>query len=409
LFKQNIDIYDKNNCLDTFRTEIILALDLKFDRTTKWKYDNQKRISVKITNRKTTNFFYDEVTGTFIEPGNSIIKDSFVYTPSNIRYDTIMNYKYDTVGKKWVFNRFQFLRKHNFGFDTVKFKDANDYTYTVIYDNKGREIKYCRYDANKTKDSILHFYDNADREILYEYFSTDGLHPSLYLTSMSKKIYEGDKLIKLTSFSLDGTEHDTVRYVTNYTYGNNNNLELEEQYREVKPNGGTSKFYDKQRTRYTKFNAFNKCTEKEIDYYSDWLTKWVFETRSKMKYYKDTLLLSDSIIGYTNNRINGYDKIRTFEYYDCNSTTSSIESINQGIDFSLSPNPTTGTFNLTLSDKAVQAGAIVRVYNIQGSEVYYSKITSTSTAVDISNLSKGFYLVKVADKTHFTVKKLVLN
>jgi hypothetical protein len=107
----------------------------------------------------------------------------------------------------------------------------------------------------------------------------------------------------------------------------------------------------------------------------------------------------------------------TFYLNTCCIRTTSINAVlntrrrllNNCIDFSLSPNPTTGTFNFTLSDEAVQAGASVRVYNIQGSDVYNSKITSTSTAVDISHLSKGFYLVKVADKTHFTVKKLVLN
>jgi hypothetical protein len=408
LTNEYVDFYDKKNCLDTARTEFeqrimpgttneVESKFLKFS----WKYDDKKRVTEM--NRSFLINRIDKSNGNLLFINSKVDKDKFFYTPANIKYDSIANEVYDTLAQKWVFNKYFLRKKGGFGNDTFRSGGS-----TWIIDDKGRTILSYTISNGKTVDSTRHKYDNLDRFISYEYFLTNPLNDKFSLLTSFILKYDGNKIMQKLNYSLDYNNFDTTRYYTNYYY-TNDILDLEESIKEVKSKSGSVNYSERTRSRYTKYNSAKKCTEKINEYGSNTGTTWSLTGINKMTYYQDTLIKTDSLFGYLNNQLSAEDAITKFEYDSCTSITSSTSDINQGIDFTLAPNPTTGLFNLSLSEEALQLGASVSVYNIQGGEVFRTRLTSESTAIDLSNLSKGFYLVKVTDKTHFTVKKLVLN
>jgi Secretion system C-terminal sorting domain len=409
LTNEYLNFYDKKTCLDTARTEFdqrVLpsstnVVETKYKRTSK-KYDDKKRVSE--INRSYTLTNIDKSTGKLQYKESKIDKDKIFYTPANIKYDSIANEVYDTVTQKWVYTKYFLPKKSGFGNDTIR----SGSTITVI-DDKGRFILGYTVVNGKATDSTRIKYDNLDRFISYEYFWT---HPVTLkfgiLTSYSEK-YEGFKLMQKLNIDVE-SNFDTTRTYTNYTY-TNDILDLEERYKEIKTKAGILDYKERDRSRYTKYNSAKKCTEKvnEFSYGPSTSAVWTIGSINKMAYYQDTLIKTDSLLGYTNNLLNGIDAITNYEYETCKVIASATEEVNKGVDFTLAPNPSTGYFNIAIEDKNTQMDMQVSVYNIQGGEVFRTKLTSESTAIDLSNLSKGLYLVKVVDKTHFTVKKMVLN
>jgi Secretion system C-terminal sorting domain len=408
LTNEYVDFYDKKTCLDTARTEYDQRImpsttnevESKFQSFSR-KFDDKKRVS------EINRTFYinriDKSNGKTLFTNSKIDKDKIFYTPSNIKYDSIANEVFDTVAQKWVFAKYFLRKKGGFGNDTIR-SGSN----TSVIDNKGRFILGYTQSNGKTVDSTYYKYDNLDRFVSYELFLTNPINDKFgLLTSFTIK-YDGNKIMQKLGYSIDFNNFDTIRNYTNYTY-TNDILDLEESYKEVKSKSGSVNYSERTRSRYTKYNVAKKCLEKINEYGSTTGTTWNLIGINKMTYYQDTLIKIDSLFGYLNNQLSGEDAITKFEYDSCTPITSSTSNINQGIDFTLAPNPSTGLFNLSLSEEAMQSGASVSVYNIQGGEVFRTKLTSESTAIDLSNLSKGFYLVKVADKTHSSVKKLVLN
>jgi hypothetical protein len=407
LKKQNISTYDKKNCVDTFFTQLTESERLGSNskivqqlRTVNQKFDTQKRLIEDMIN---TDFFEERTPNSLVfdKTDNRRERRKLIYTASNIKMDTIIKEKYDTLTKTWVLVGKSLIRKPGFGYDTVKVG-----TTTSIFDNYGNQILDWKRDAKGiTTDSIVTGYDNLNRFISVEYYFVNNLN-KLALTYSFKVTFMNDKLMKNTSYG--ATQNDTIKTVSNFIYNSNGVLESDD-FESLQTFVNSSPSLTKTRNRYTKYNTFKRCLEKESDRWSTTINAWLLTSRNKMTYYKDTLLSRDTLFGINNNALTGNDKVSTYDYEECGTTISATNDINEGIDFTLAPNPTTGIFNLSLSEEAVESSAKVSVYNIQGSEVYNSKITSTATAIDISHLSKGFYLVKVADKAHFTVKKMVLN
>jgi Secretion system C-terminal sorting domain len=407
LKKQNISTYDKKNCVDTLFTQLTESERLGSNskivqqlRTVNQKFDTQKRLIEDIIN---TDFFEERTPNSFVfdKTDNRRERRKLIYTASNIKMDTIIKEKYDTLTKTWVLVGKSSIRKPGFGLDTVKVG-----TTTSVFDNYGNQILDWKRDAKGiTTDSIVTAYDNLNRFISIEYYFINNLN-KLALTYSFKVTYLNEKLMKETSYG--ASQNDTLKEVKNFIYNGDGVLasdEFESLQILVKSGSSTTK----KRNRYTKYNTFKRCLEKESESWNATTNTWILTSRNKMTYYKDTLLSRDTLFAITNNVLTGYDKVSAYDYEECGTTISATNDINKGIDFTLAPNPTTGLFNLSLSQEALQSGASVSVYNIQGGEVFRTKLTSESTAVDLSNLSKGFYLVKVADKAHSSVKKLVLN
>jgi Secretion system C-terminal sorting domain len=190
---------------------------------------------------------------------------------------------------------------------------------------------------------------------------------------------------------LDTEEYEEKKYSDNYQVGRS--LTTHNKYSKQYEYDNINKTYGYKQTVCNYFLAAKPCEISEI---------------FTSVYTKDSLYRIDKRTLYSlNNPYTTYFS-ETFYAY-CTPTVSDVKEVVGSVDFNISPNPTTGYFNLSISEEARQSGASVSVYNIQGGEVFKTKLTSESTAIDLSNLSKGFYLVKVADKTHSSVKKLVLN
>lgn len=108
-----------------------------------------------------------------------------------------------------------------------------------------------------------------------------------------------------------------------------------------------------------------------------------------------------------------YNEQRDWSYYAVNTTndignfngTLSVSNNNFLGTFKMYPNPTNGNFvNIeTVSDTEVI------IYNALGKVVQTTRITSNKNNIDISNLSKGIYFVKLAIDKKLITQKLIRN
>ena len=64
---------------------------------------------------------------------------------------------------------------------------------------------------------------------------------------------------------------------------------------------------------------------------------------------------------------------------------------------SIFPNPTSGELNITITSEFI--GSSYQVSYLLGKEVLNGKINNTNTTIDVSALSKGYYLFQIGDGT----------
>ncbi|MBC7721092.1 MAG: T9SS type A sorting domain-containing protein [Pedobacter sp.] len=81
-----------------------------------------------------------------------------------------------------------------------------------------------------------------------------------------------------------------------------------------------------------------------------------------------------------------------------------ISQFNSDKNIVIYPNPSTGNFNLTVSDDLV--GAKVIVFNILGQII---KDFTLNTITTNQNLDKGMYLLEIEKEGNKTTKKLLVN
>lgn len=88
----------------------------------------------------------------------------------------------------------------------------------------------------------------------------------------------------------------------------------------------------------------------------------------------------------------------------CNSIYTSIDEPKESTDFVLYPNPTKGLLQI----KTKQQINSIKVTDVFGKQVYFSKINKSETEINISNLTNGIYFVRLSDlKGNSVVKKIV--
>ena len=76
-----------------------------------------------------------------------------------------------------------------------------------------------------------------------------------------------------------------------------------------------------------------------------------------------------------------------------NPSSAGINEINNAVQISVYPNPTTGSFNLFTSE-LIKNGSI-EVYNSLGEIVYNQKIVNQQNTIELTNQANGLYFVKV--------------
>jgi hypothetical protein len=71
-------------------------------------------------------------------------------------------------------------------------------------------------------------------------------------------------------------------------------------------------------------------------------------------------------------------------------------------------NPINGQFTLEFSN--VESGATIRIYNMLGAKIYYSTATDQkSYKVNLPEIKRGIYFVKVIDGKEQFTRKMVVN
>jgi len=78
------------------------------------------------------------------------------------------------------------------------------------------------------------------------------------------------------------------------------------------------------------------------------------------------------------------------------------------VEFTMAPNPSEGTFNITLSENETQ-GFEVTVLDIAGREVYASESNGTAMQIDLTNQEAGMYFVHVNADGKTATRTLMLK
>lgn len=72
------------------------------------------------------------------------------------------------------------------------------------------------------------------------------------------------------------------------------------------------------------------------------------------------------------------------------------------------PNPSKGIFQLTNNDIDLEDGKL-EIYNMLGKKVYTGSNIKSQTQFNLSNLSKGVYILKVHNGTKVYNKKIIIE
>jgi len=90
---------------------------------------------------------------------------------------------------------------------------------------------------------------------------------------------------------------------------------------------------------------------------------------------------------------------------------TSMNDIADNISFSVYPNPANSYFNFSINHEKAEE-TILHIYDINGSIVLSKNLGIISTLdqkVDLSNISQGFYFVKISTKNKSLIQKLIVK
>ena len=79
-----------------------------------------------------------------------------------------------------------------------------------------------------------------------------------------------------------------------------------------------------------------------------------------------------------------------------------------GLDFTLYPNPSNGTFNVQLNVANLQYYTLT-VTDLTGRTIYTSPLTSNNMYIDLVNASNGTYLITVIGKNVNLTRTLIIK
>lgn len=82
------------------------------------------------------------------------------------------------------------------------------------------------------------------------------------------------------------------------------------------------------------------------------------------------------------------------------------ELVEKNIDITIFPNPNNGNFTIQLD--TISENNAVEIYSVLGKKVYEKSGIKTNT-IEISNLEKGIYFIKVNNKNNSKTKKVIVN
>jgi len=89
-----------------------------------------------------------------------------------------------------------------------------------------------------------------------------------------------------------------------------------------------------------------------------------------------------------------------------NNKVTGIENIQKANTFSVSPNPTSGVFNVQMSK---YENAQINIYDVLGACVYQHMGTSANFQIDLSAAKSGIYFLQLKTSEGVAVKKVVVS
>lgn len=113
-----------------------------------------------------------------------------------------------------------------------------------------------------------------------------------------------------------------------------------------------------------------------------------------------------SLLNYNNKLLfEGFSSANGYEITSLFDTALSTEKFNNESNFSIYPNPATSNINIKSSSAITQ----LEIYNVLGKRVLLKKYNAQNLSVDVSNLSKGVYIVKAKTDDGLVIKKIIID
>ena len=84
-----------------------------------------------------------------------------------------------------------------------------------------------------------------------------------------------------------------------------------------------------------------------------------------------------------------------------NGAPSSIETISEGPQIRVYPNPASDLIQVTVHDRLI--GHTIRIYNLLGSEMISHNMATGEESINVSALQSGLYLYRIIDKNNKTI------
>lgn len=391
--------WDKTNCLDTLiARESVLRGTGKVFRYFRYKYDNQNRLK-ELSQLDSIFYYKNTMSDSLVLSRVNNYRQVYSYTPDT---DIMYNETFNTTKQIWERTSMQFLRKQGTQNDT--FQTALK---TMIFDIKGNLILDVNRSSSGTNiDSSIFVYTNnvKTKEYLYKAHKLENSTIYTYKNNFLESSYT------LTYYTLFGKT--TVIDSTSNIYSYNN---------------GLLKSIESHQTKYSLNNPptvtatpvfkylyeYDSKGNRSLSEYYNWsttLNKLVLSTTVSAKYSPDSLKL-DSIYRFylSDGTLDSKYNVISYVYRLCQPLLSETQDISAPIDFTISPNPATGSVNLRIDESAISSDTHLSVYDLQGKIVYQSPIRDTQNNIDLSHIAKGFYLVKISNHRQSNVKKLILN
>jgi hypothetical protein len=403
--------YDKTICKDTLIIDELFntfsTSQSKTVITTQKKYDSQARLIEQIKTRIDSSKG-NAVKDTFVLTSATKKREKYIYTAANVKVDTLVQDELNVKTNTWSVPFKSVMRKAGFGYDTV-----STASYYAVWDNKARLIISKNISFDKfPSDSTRYIYGDDDKIQSYEYFIRDynAAKPKLARINYAKYFYENGQTSKLVS--IGGYYNTDSTIITTNIYYKNNVLDYEETSRIDKRRYATSPTTfaystdsSRFRVRYL-YNTAGKVYEKIREDKSMTTGNWGYTGGTNMVYQNDTLLIRDTTITGV------FGDVKTVTYYEygtCKDVISNNNDIAQPIDFTVAPNPAHGQISIQLGDDYAQEVAQVTLLNVQGSVVTILKSVYNAAVLDVSQLPRGMYFIKITQQNKSTTKKVVLN
>ena len=94
---------------------------------------------------------------------------------------------------------------------------------------------------------------------------------------------------------------------------------------------------------------------------------------------------------------------------NCNTFTPVKEIVERDANVLISPNPTTGQFQIEISGIDLVTPTNLEIYNMQGELIYKSSISTIKSHWDLGSRAKGIYLLKIYNRQMILNRKVVVQ